>query len=103
MICRYREVVLSVVLGLTMACWSYGQQEGKVYNGSFEKVAADGHTPDGWQTAGEKDILQQATAEQDPKRGHVGRLSCTKFVPGTSSSHAMIAQFGHVGVTTGKW
>ena len=82
---------------------AYAQEEGKVYNGSFEKLAADGRTPDGWQTAGEKAIVQQVTVDQDATRGRVGRITCSTFVPGTSSSHAMLAQFGHVGVTRGQW
>ena len=103
MVFRYRTAFLSVGFALTMACWSHAQEESQVYNGSFEKLAADGRTPDGWQTAGDKAVQQQVTVEQDPQRGPVGRLSCTKFVPGTSSSHAMIAQFGHVGVKSGQW
>jgi hypothetical protein len=53
--------------------------------------------------AGDKAVVQELTAEQDPTRGHVARLRCTRFVPGTPSSHAMIAQFGHVAVQSGRW
>ena len=102
MLLRGRDIVLSLGVVLAMACGSRGE-DGPVFNGSFEKVAADGRTPDGWQTAGEKEIVQHLTAEHDPQRGHVARLTCTKFVPGTPSSHVMAAQFGHVGVARGKW
>ncbi len=100
---RFRPALLLVAVALMTPCCLNAQEEGKVYNGSFQKLAADGRTPDGWQTAGEKAILQQVTVDKDPARGQVGRITCTKFVPGTSSSHVMLAQFGHVGVTSGRW
>jgi hypothetical protein len=70
---------------------------------SIQKTVAGGRLPEGWQAAGDKAVLQELTAQQDPKRGHVARLRCTQFVPGTPSSHAMIAQFGHVAVQSGRW
>ena len=79
------------------------EEEGKVYNGSFEKTAASGRAPDGWQAEGDKGVVQELALDQDPKRSHVARLRCTRFVPGTSSTHVMIAQVGHVGVRNGRW
>ena len=98
-----RRIVLWFAFILTMACCLRAEEEGKVYNGSFEKTAAGGRAPEGWQAAGDKAVVQELTAEQDSTRGHVARLRCTRFVPGTSSSHAMIAQSGHVGVRNGRW
>ena len=98
-----RSIVLGFFFSLAMACGLNAQEQGGVYNGSFEKTTAGGHAPEGWQAAGDKAVVQELTAEQDPTRGHVARLRCTRFVPGTSSSHVMIAQFGHVGVRNGHW
>ncbi len=79
------------------------QDDGGVYNGSFEKTAAGSQSPDGWQAVGDKAVVQELTTVHDEKRGHVARLHCTRFVPGTPSSHAMICQFGHVAVRGGQW
>ena len=103
MVLGTRRIVLWFSFSLAMACCLHAEEEGKVYNGSFEKTAAGGRAPEGWQAAGDKAVVQELTAEQDPTRGHVARLRCTQFVPGTSSSHAMIAQSGHVGVRSGRW
>ncbi len=72
-----------------------------VYNGSFRQ-ATDG-VPDGWQTAGRRDIVQTLSVQSDPERGTVARLDCAHFVPGSPDSHAMLAQVGKVGVTKGQW
>ena len=53
--------------------------ESLIYNGSFDKVAARAHGPDGWGTAGDKAIVQELTVDQDPQRGHVARHTCTQF------------------------
>ena len=103
MIFGTRLIVLWFSFTLAMACCLQAQEEGKVYNGSFDKTAAGGRVPEGWQAAGNPDVVQELAAEQDPTRGHVARLRCTRFVPGTASSHAMIAQSGHVGVRSGRW
>ena len=99
---RFRQAILLVVFSSAVAC-GLNAQDGPVYNGSFEKTTADGRQPAGWQVAGDKAVVQELTAEHDPARGHVARLHCTRFVPGTSSSHAMIVQFGHVAVRSGQW
>ena len=103
MIFGTRSIVLGFFFSLAMACCSHAQEQGGVFNGSFERTTAGGRAPEGWQAAGDKAVVQELTAERDPARGHVARLSCTRFVPGTSSSHAMISQFGHVGVRNGQW
>lgn len=74
-----------------------------VYNGSFEKLAADGVTPDGWKAEGNEALVQTLTREKDPQRGFVAKLSCTKFAAGMHDSHVMLAQQGRVGVEKDKW
>ncbi len=88
---------------LVMPCSSRSEDSTGVYNGSFEKIVAGGRRPDGWAAAGEKAIVQELSVEQDPDRGHVARLRCTRFVSGTPSSHVMIAQFGHAALQSGRW
>ena len=78
MIFRPRLIVLSLGYALAMACCLSAEEDGGVYNGSFEKTAADGRRPDGWQAEGDKAVVQELTAEQDPERGHVARLRCTR-------------------------
>ena len=74
-----------------------------VFNGNFETLIAGKNVPEGWVTAGSPDIIQEITSEVDPVRGRVLKHTCTKFVPGTADSHAMVAQYGHVGAKSGQW
>ena len=97
------SLLVPLTLLLLMPCSSPADDSAGVYNGSFRKTVAGGKRPDGWQAAGDKAIVQELSVEQDPERGQVARLRCTRFVPGTPSSHVMLAQFGHVGVRDGRW
>jgi hypothetical protein len=103
MVLGARPIVAWFSLNVALACCTHAAEEGRVYNGSFTQTAAQGRAPEGWQTAGDKAVVQELTTERDPKRGTVARLRCTQFVAGTSSSHAMIAQVGHVGARNGQW
>ena len=89
-----RLSILILLVCLVVPCSSLAGESSGIYNGSFRKTVADGRRPDGWQAAGDKAIQQELSVEQDPERGQVARLRCTRFVPGGPSSHVMIAQFG---------
>lgn len=97
-----RPVVLWIGVYLVLVCWVRGE-EGKVLNGSFESTRSGARELEGWGISGDKGVVQELCVEREPARGQVARLRCTRFVPGTSASHAMIAQYGHVGVQKGRW
>lgn len=97
-----RPIVLSLLAIVAIQTRIFAQ-DGQVWNGSFEKTTAGGRIPEGWQAAGEKAVVQELMAERDPIRGHVARLTCTQFAPGTPASHAMICQYGQVAVRNGQW
>lgn len=77
--------------------------EALIFNGSFQQDADGDGVPDGWTTAGRRDIQQELRRVQDPQRGWVVELRCTRFVAGTPDSHVMLAQVDRVGVQRGQW
>ena len=101
----YRSLMVVVALAgmLALGGRAARAQFSPVYNGSFEKLAADGVTPDGWKAEGNEALVQTLTREKDPQRGFVAKLSCTKFAAGMHDSHVMLAQQGRVGVEKDKW
>jgi hypothetical protein len=96
-------VVVALAGMLALGGGAARAQFSPVYNGSFEKLAADGVAPDGWKAEGNEAIVQTLTREQDPQRGFMAKLSCTKFAGGMHDSHVMLAQYGRVGVEKDKW
>ena len=78
-------------------------QRNLLFNGSFELDANRDGKPDGWRAVGRSTILQRLRRVKDPERGWVARLECDRFEPGFPDSHAMLAQYGRVGVQKGKW
>jgi hypothetical protein len=93
-------ILLALCSGMFLSAGAWAQS--LVYNGSFDEAAPDGR-PAGWETAGTQDIEQTMAAVRDPQRGRVARLDCTRFVPGSPSSHVMAAQLGRVGVERDRW
>ena len=98
------EPRLAVLIALCVSAALCGsvRAESLVHNGSFDLVGADGSL-DGWAAAGLPAIEQRVTSAVDPERGKVAQLTCTRFVPGSPASHAMIAQERRVGVRRGQW
>jgi hypothetical protein len=78
------------------------QAKSLVYNGTFNVVTPQG-IPDGWYSSGHRDIIQQFSVDDDTKGNHIARLLCTKYVPGTPSSHAMISQLRRITLKKGEW
>ena len=66
MIFRPRLVVLSLGYALAMACCLSAAEDGGVYNGSFEKTAAGGRRPDGWQAEGDRQRGAGADRREGP-------------------------------------
>jgi hypothetical protein len=79
------------------------QADALVFNGSFEQDANKDGIPDGWSAVGRPGIEQRLSIVTDPQRGHVAKLTCTRFVPGFPDSHVMLAQLDRVGVRAGQW
>ena len=95
--------ILCIATSLLPAEIAKAQADAPVFNGSFEQDANKDGIPDGWATAGRPGIEQRLTLVADPQRGHVAKLSCTRFVPGFPDSHVMLAQLDRVGVRAGQW
>jgi len=91
-----------IFLALLAVLSAPSRAQSLVYNGDFEEVGEDG-APEGWQASGRSEIEQTLSVADDPQRGRVARLVCTRFVPGSPSSHAMLAQTDHVGVRGRQW
>jgi hypothetical protein len=88
---------------LTTALCGAARAQSLVYNGSFSVMGPLPGVPDGWTAAGLEGIEQKLTVFNDPVRGTVAQLTCTKFVSGSPASHAMLAQERRVGVKRGQW
>ena len=95
--------MLCLTVSLLPAVLAKAQADALVFNGSFEKEADKDGMPDGWAAVGRPGIEQRLSIVTDPQRGHVARLSCTRFVPGFPDSHVMLAQLDRVGVRAGQW
>jgi len=74
-----------------------------VYNGSFEQDGDHDGVPDGWRTAGRRQIQQSLSLDEGHAGGRAAKLVCTHYVGGTPDSHAMICQVGKVPVRRGQW
>jgi len=92
--------IAAVVLALIVAG---ARGENLVRNGSFEEGTTPDGVPIGWKTSGTRTIRQTLTVERLPDGGHAARLECTRFSPGSPSSHAMACQYGVVEVHRGQW
>jgi hypothetical protein len=77
--------------------------EAGIFNGSFDQDIDGDGIPDGWSAAGRAGVIQTLRQLEDPERGKVARLECTKFEPGFPDSHAMVAQVGRVALRQGQW
>jgi hypothetical protein len=95
--------VLCVAMSLAPAALAGTQADALVFNGSFEQDANNDGVPDGWAAVGRPGIEQRLSVTTDPQRGHVAKLSCTRFRSGFPDSHVMLAQLDHVGVRAGQW
>lgn len=99
-------VVFAVMVSMCMllsAPWAGAQGVNLVMNGSFEEDADGDGRPDGWSTAGRREVLQELALDTGREGGKSARLTCTAFEGGTPDSHAMICQVGTVGVKRGQW
>ncbi len=72
-----------------------------VRNPSFEEDRGARGVPDGWQTAGDsRQVTQILSLDKGREGKRCARLSCTRFVAGSSAAHAMLCQM-HVPVRRG--
>jgi hypothetical protein len=95
--------VLIVVPVVVPAASTGAQPANLVQNGLFEEDADGDGVPDDWATSGRGDIEQKLTLDAGHDDGTAAKLECTKFVPGTPDSHAMVCQVGEIGVERGQW
>lgn len=98
-------VLLCVLVGALALFAEAGEPGGGrnlVANGSFEDADGD-NVPDGWSSSGVAGMVQVLTVDDAGEGRKAGRLVCSKFVPGSPSSHAMLCQVGLVSVRKGQW
>ena len=70
-------------------------QTNLVRNPSFEEDRDARGIPDGWQTAGDsRQVTQTLSLDKGRDGKRCARLSCTRFVAGSSAAHAMLCQMG---------
>lgn len=102
--------VAIAVLGVSVFCcvgsWpdrGLAESGNLVFNGDFEQDADHDGVPDGWQTAGRREIQQTLSLDRGRDGGHAAKLSCSRFVGGSPDSHVMLCQVGRVSVRAGQW
>jgi hypothetical protein len=95
--------MLCLAVSLLSATPAKTEADAAIFNGSFERAADKDGLPDGWVAVGRPGIEQRLSLVTDPQRGHVAKLTCTRFVPGFPDSHVMLAQLDRVGARAGQW
>jgi hypothetical protein len=88
---------------LVMTVTAQNEPANLVRNGSFEEDADGDGVPDGWGVAGRRDMEQTLALDSGREGGKAAKLTCTRFVPGSPDSHAMVCQVGVIGVRQGQW
>ncbi len=92
---------------LAIACMfsqpGFAVEENLVQNGTFEADADGDGVPDAWSTSGVRGMEQRLTLDAGRAGGKAAKLTCTKFVEGTPSSHAMICQVGAIPIKRNQW
>ena len=100
---RAAVIIVLCVVSHSGDFFTWGQETGGIFNGSFDRDANGDGIPDGWTTAGRAGVQQELRIVEDAERGIVARLTCTAFEPGFPDSHAMLAQLDRVSLERGQW
>jgi len=99
-------VLLCTALGLLAAMPTATAQPADgnlIANGGFE-VDADGDgLADGWTAPHDEGVDAAASLDVGATGEHSQKLACTRFERRSPSSHAMLAQTGHIAVAEGQW
>ena len=94
--------MLSMLLAVCLACPAATAGGNAIRNGDFEADVRDGGAVEGWACAGdEQRVGQTLTIDKGRRSARSARLTCTRFVAGSPSAHAMLCQMG-VAVRRGR-
>ena len=74
-----------------------------VRNGDFKLGTTAKGWPASWACAGDENVDQSLTLEQDPEHGPCAHLTCRRIKGGGPASHAMIEQSRVVALKAGQW